>query len=94
MVCESVKQHCQPVESYTYTARGRHPVRKRANIVFIHLVRFVISAFAFLQLRFKAPPLILRIVEFAEAVGNLHLSGKHLETLRPIRLIRLLLGER
>ena len=50
-----------------------------------------LAAFAFLQLRLKAPPLVFRVVQFAEAVGNLHLPCVDFEALRPVWLIRLLL---
>ena len=42
---------------------------------------FFVAALAFFQLRLKPMPLIFGIVEFAESVGNLHLSDKYLPTL-------------
>jgi hypothetical protein len=50
----------------------------------------IIPAFPFFQLPSNSPPLIHRIIQFTEAVGNFHLPGINLPALRPLRLIRLL----
>ena len=88
------QQHADSIDADANAPGWRHAVGKRADVILIHLVSFIIAALAFLQLRLKSPPLVLGIVEFAEAVGKFHLPGKNFETLRPLRLIRLLLGER
>src|SRR4029077_7837106 len=54
---------------------------------------FVVAALSFLQLLFEAPTLVFGIVQFAEAVGNFHLSSKDFPALGPIRLVSLLLGQ-
>ena len=43
---------------------------------------------------FEAAALVFGIVEFAETVGDFHLSGEDFEALGPVRLVGLLLGER
>ena len=55
---------------------------------------FFVAALALFQLLFEAAALLLGVVEFAEAVGKLHLSRENFETLDPIGFVGLVLGER
>ncbi len=84
------EQHRQPVHSQPHPARWRHPITKRPNIVEIHLVRFFVAALAFFLLRLVAPPLIFRVVQFAEAVGDFHLPNEYFKALGPVGIVRLL----
>ena len=52
---------------------------------------FFVAALALFQLGFEASALIFGIVQFAESVGNLHLSDVDLPALGPVRFIGLLL---
>src|SRR5579862_602254 len=88
------QQHANSIDADAHSPCRRHSVRQRANVVFIHLVRFIVATLALFQLRLKAGTLVLRIIQLAEAVGDLHLAGKDFPPLRPVRLVRLLLGQR
>src|SRR5207245_8273043 len=61
---------------------------------FILLVCFFVAALAFFELLLEASPLIFRIVQFTEAIRDLHFSGEDFPALGPVRLVRFLLGER
>src|SRR6266516_441094 len=75
------------------SCRG-HTVRERANVVFIHLMCFVVAALAFFDLLLEAAALIFRIIQFTKTVGDFHFTGENFPALGPIRLVRFLLGER
>ena len=62
------KQHAHAIDADAHASCGRHAVRQRANVVFIHLMSFFVAALALFQLRLETTPLIFRIVEFTEAV--------------------------
>ena len=53
-----------------------------------------VTALALLELLFETAALVLGIVEFAEAVGNFHLSNEDLKSLSPVGLVRLLFRKR
>ncbi len=55
---------------------------------------FFTATLALSQLLFEAAALIFGIVQFAEAVSNLHLAGKDFPAFGPLGLIGLLLGKR
>jgi len=49
---------------------------ERPDVVLVHLVSFFISALTFRQLLLEASALIFRIIQLAEAIGDLHLPAK------------------
>src|SRR5262249_45824938 len=67
---------------------------ERVDVVFIHPVGFFVAALAFGVLLLEAAALVFRVVEFAEAVGDFHLSGENFPALGPVGLVGFLLGER
>ena len=85
MLCElvaSMQRRSMP----TPDASGRrHAVGKGADVVFVHLMSFFVAALALGQLSFEAAALVFGIVEFAEAIGNFHLSGDKFPSARSSR---------
>src|SRR6266581_102924 len=55
---------------------------------------FLVAALAFLELLLEAAALILGIVQFTKAIGDLHLAGKNFPALGPLRFVQFLLRER
>ena len=70
---------------------GGKPVRKRAHVILVHLMRFVVARGALGELVFESFLLLHRIVQLAEGVAKLESTGKNLEPLDVIRVVWLLL---
>src|SRR6266516_2914317 len=62
------QQHHQTIDAHAYASGGRHAVRESADVVFVHLMGFFVSALTFFELLLEAAALVFGIVEFAEAV--------------------------
>ena len=64
------QQHHQAVNSDALTGRRRHAVFQGFNIVVIHEMRFTVTGFSIFHLLQKSSPLVFRVVEFGEPVGD------------------------
>ena len=73
---------------------GGSPYDKRAHVILVHLVRFVVACGALGELIVESFLLLHRIVQLAEGVAQLEAAGKNLESLDVIRVVGLLLRER
>ena len=62
----------------------RHAVFHRLHIVFIKTLCLVVARIAHFLLLFESRALVLRIIEFAEALPHLRTSKQHLESLNNI----------
>src|SRR5690242_1672862 len=62
------QQHHESIDADAFAAGRRETVLQRADVVFVHLVRFQIAACTVLQLRLEAAALLHRIVQLAEGV--------------------------
>src|SRR5947209_10897780 len=50
-------QHRETVDSDAFATGRRHSIRESADVIFVHLVRFVVAAFAFPDLLLKSTAL-------------------------------------
>ena len=82
------QQHHEPVDADADAGGGRHAVAEGTDVVFVEDHRLFVAAFAFGHLIDKAFVLLLRIVQFAKTVRDLHAVDEQLETLGDIRVIR------
>src|SRR5258708_6645799 len=66
---------------------------ERADVVFIHLMRFVVSAGTRGELHFEAAALIDGVVKFSKRVGDFHACDVQLEAVDKTRIVRLQLRQ-
>jgi hypothetical protein len=82
------------VDADAFAAGRRHPKLEGADVVLVHPVRFVVAALPIGELLLEPPPLLRRVVELAECIGDLEAADVHLEPLDRVRVIGALFGER
>ena len=88
------EDHGEAVDTDAFASGRWKAVGERADVVLVHLVGFVVSALALRDLLLEALALLFGIVELAEGVADFEPSDVKLETLNPVGLVGLLLGER
>src|SRR4051812_5405992 len=64
------QQHDEPIDPDAFATGRRHAVFQRADVILVHLMGFEVAARAIFELRFEPPPLLVRIVELAEGIGD------------------------
>src|SRR5205814_6167497 len=79
------QQHGQAVNAESNAAGRRQYEGEGAYVILVHAVSFLVAALSLPQLLLEAAALLLGIVQLAEAIGDLHASGKDLETFHPLR---------
>ena len=84
----------KPIDADAFATRRWKPVRKRPDVILIHLVRLVVAAITFFQLIFEPLVLLHRIVQLAEGITEFKPACIDFKPLHPIRIIRLLLRQR
>src|SRR5438477_4657780 len=89
--CRVGEQHRQAVDADSFAGGRRHSMRERANVVDVDLLWRLVATLG--HLREEATFLFRRIVEFREAVGDLHPRDVDLESLGQRRIFGLLLGQ-
>ena len=88
------QQHYQSVDADAFAAGRWQPVRKRAHVILIHLMRFVVARGALCELVVESFLLFDWIVQLAEGVAQFESSGEDFETLDVIRVVGFLLRQR
>ena len=94
MVREPVSSMVEAVDADSLPSGRRHPVAEGANVIFIHLVRFLVAFFAHGDLHLEPPALLLRIVQLGIGVADLHAAGEDLEALHHLGFVGFVLGKR
>src|SRR5690606_14143905 len=83
--------HGQPVDTHTQAGSGRHAVLKGAEEVFIQRHGFLIATEPKLELFFKTPSLVDRVVQFGERITDFLAVANRFEALDKSRLAAMLL---
>ena len=83
------QQHYQTVNPQTLSTRGRQSVSHGAQIVFIHLMGFVVTTGAQGKLRIEAAALLHGVIQFRESVADFHARDEDLEAFHKGRVVRL-----
>ena len=89
----SGKHHDKAVNAQPDSTRRRHPVLERLDEGLVVGLRLLIAPLELGGLLLEAPPLLIRIVELAEGVGNLDPTDEGLPALDQARLGTVGLGE-
>ena len=63
-------------------------VRQRRQEILVERIAFAVDAHLLGHLRLEAPPLLGRIGQLAEGIGEFHPAGIELEALRHLRIVR------
>ena len=82
------QQHDEAVDADADAGGGRHAVAEGTDVVFVEDHRLLVAAFALGHLIDKAFVLLLRIVQLAKPVRDLHAVDEKLETLGDVRILR------
>src|SRR5437660_256474 len=88
------EDHDEAVDPDAHAARRRHSVLERADEVLIVRLRLLVAGRALPALLLEAGALLVRIVQLAERVRELHPGGEALEALDEPRLRAVRLSER
>src|SRR5690606_39787257 len=76
LVCH---QHYEAVDPKPHSSRRRHPVAKRVDEVIIKHLGFQVACFPHVILLLEPGELIESVIQFREAVRNLHPADEQLE---------------
>ncbi len=88
------EEHGEAVDAYAFACGGREAVAEGSDVVFVHLVGFVVALFLLVELVEEALALVFGVVELGEGVAYFEASDVELEALDPVGLVGLFLGER
>ena len=88
------EDHGEAVDADAFAGGGRETVAEGADVVFVHLMGFIVAAFFFGHLLLEAGALVVGVVELGEGVADLEAADVELEALDPVGLVGLFLGER
>ena len=75
------EDHDEAVDPHPHTAGGRHPVLHGPDVVLVDLVCLVVAARAESGLALETTPLVHRVIELGEGVGDLLPGDEELESL-------------
>src|SRR6185312_14556362 len=90
----SGQRHDETVDPQAEAASRRHPVLQRLQEVLVERLRLLVAGAQQLLLLLEATPLLVRVVQLAERVGELDAADKSLEALDDSRLGAMRLRER
>ena len=81
------EDHGESVDTDPFAAGGGEAVPQGAHVIFIHVVRFIVSTITLFELILETFALLDGIVELGEGIADFKATDIELESFDPVRIV-------